>query len=32
MKHASPAAPELGIRDGIAYALFLPEGEPELGW
>ncbi len=31
MKHASPAAPELGTRDGIAYALFLPEGEPELG-
>ena len=31
MKHASPAAPELGTRDGISYALFLPEGEPELG-
>jgi uncharacterized protein len=31
MKHASPAAPALGTRDGISYALFLPEGEPDLG-
>ena len=31
MKHAPPAPPELGERDGLAYALFLPEGEPEAG-
>jgi uncharacterized protein len=31
MKHAPPAPPELGVRDGLAYALFLPEGEPEAG-
>jgi uncharacterized protein len=28
MKHAPPAPPELGTLDGLAYALFLPEGEP----
>ena len=31
MKHAPPAPPELGSSDGISYALFLPEGEPEAG-
>jgi uncharacterized protein len=31
MKHASPAPPELGILDELAYALFLPEGEPAAG-
>ena len=31
MKHAPPAPPELGERDGLAYALFLPEEEPEAG-
>jgi uncharacterized protein len=31
MKHAPPAPPELGTHDGLAYALFLPEGEPEAG-
>jgi uncharacterized protein len=31
MKHAPPAPPELGERDGLAYALFLPEGAPEAG-
>jgi uncharacterized protein len=31
MKHAPPAPPELGERDGLAYALFLPEGEPAAG-
>jgi uncharacterized protein len=31
MKHVPPAPPELGTRDGIAYALFLPEGEPAAG-
>jgi alpha-beta hydrolase superfamily lysophospholipase len=31
MKHAPPAPPELGVRDGLAYALFLPEGASEAG-
>jgi uncharacterized protein len=31
MKHAPPAPPELGTRDGLAYALFLPEAEPTAG-
>ena len=30
MKHATPAPPELGTEDGLAYALFLPESEPEV--
>src|SRR5215216_1211352 len=31
MKHAPPAPPELGMHDGLAYALFLPEEEPRTG-
>jgi alpha-beta hydrolase superfamily lysophospholipase len=31
MKHAPPAPPELGVNDGLAYALFLPEGTPLAG-
>jgi alpha-beta hydrolase superfamily lysophospholipase len=31
MKHPLPARPELGERDGLAYALFLPEIEPRAG-
>ena len=31
MKHAPPAPPELGSLDGLAYALFVPEGEPRAG-
>lgn len=31
MKHPLPARPLLGTRDGLAYALFLPEGEPRAG-
>jgi uncharacterized protein len=31
MKHAPPAPPELGTLDGLAYALFVPEGEPTAG-
>jgi len=31
MKHAPPAPPELGSRDGLSYALFLPEDEPRVG-
>ena len=27
----TPDPPELGERDGLAYALFLPEGEPRAG-
>src|SRR5919202_1746176 len=31
MKHPLPTRPELGVRDGLAYALFLPETEPRAG-
>jgi alpha-beta hydrolase superfamily lysophospholipase len=31
MKHPLPARPELGTRDGLAYALFVPEDEPRAG-
>ena len=31
MKHDAPDPPELGERDGLSYALFLPEGEPRGG-
>jgi alpha-beta hydrolase superfamily lysophospholipase len=31
VKHAPPAPPDLGTLDGLAYALFLPEGEPAAG-
>jgi alpha-beta hydrolase superfamily lysophospholipase len=31
MKHPLPARPELGTRDGLAYAFFMPEGEPGAG-
>lgn len=31
MKHETPAPPLLGTHDGLSYALFLPEGEPECG-
>jgi pimeloyl-ACP methyl ester carboxylesterase len=31
MKHPTPAPPQLGKLDGLAYALFLPEGEPRAG-
>lgn len=31
MKHDPPAPPELGTRDGLSYALFLPDGEPSGG-
>jgi alpha-beta hydrolase superfamily lysophospholipase len=31
MKHPLPARPELGVHDGLAYALFLPEREPAAG-
>src|SRR5919112_2795270 len=31
MKHPLPTRPELGTKDGLAYALFMPEGEPQAG-
>jgi hypothetical protein len=31
MKHASPAPPELGTRDGLSHALFLPERPAQVG-
>src|SRR4051812_24689072 len=31
MKHPLPARPELGVRDGLAYALFLPAQAPQAG-
>jgi fermentation-respiration switch protein FrsA (DUF1100 family) len=31
MKHASPAPPELGTRDGLSYALFLPKRPAHVG-
>ena len=31
MEHPVPDPPELGELDGLAYALFLPEGEPRAG-
>jgi alpha-beta hydrolase superfamily lysophospholipase len=31
MKHPVPDPPELGVRDGLAYALFLPEEPPSAG-
>jgi len=31
MKHALPPRPELGTRDGLSYALFLPAVEPRAG-
>lgn len=31
MKHPVPGLPEIGARDGLAYALFTPEDEPSAG-
>ena len=31
MKHPTPDPPELGERDGLSYALFLPDSEPMGG-
>ncbi|HZG50470.1 MAG TPA: alpha/beta fold hydrolase, partial [Thermoleophilaceae bacterium] len=31
MRHPSPATPALGEHNGLSYALFLPDGEPDVG-
>src|SRR4051812_40262766 len=31
MKHPLPARPELGTRDGLSYALFMPDQAPTAG-
>src|SRR5439155_22019162 len=31
MKHPLPPRPELGMHDGLAYALFTPEAAPRAG-
>ena len=31
MRHPTPTSPELGTHDGLAYALFLPDREPDVG-
>jgi uncharacterized protein len=31
MKHPAPAPPKLGEHQGLAYALFMPSGEPTCG-
>jgi len=31
MRHPTPPRPELGSHDGLAYALFLPDREPDVG-
>jgi pimeloyl-ACP methyl ester carboxylesterase len=31
MRHPAPKPPELGEHDGLAYAMFMPSGEPECG-
>ena len=31
MRHPTPISPELGSQNGLAYALFLPDGKPDVG-
>lgn len=31
VRHPTPISPELGTHDGLAYALFLPDGDPDVG-
>jgi uncharacterized protein len=31
VRHPTPISPELGTHDGLAFALFLPEDEPDVG-
>ena len=31
IRHPTPTPPELGTHDGLSYALFLPDGKPDVG-
>jgi alpha-beta hydrolase superfamily lysophospholipase len=31
MDHPEPSKPALGVREGLSYALFLPDGRPDVG-
>ena len=31
IRHPTPTPPELGSHGGLSYALFLPDGEPDVG-
>jgi uncharacterized protein len=31
MRYSTPTPPQLGTHDGLAYALFLPDEEPDVG-
>lgn len=31
MRYSAPSPPELGTHGGLSYALFLPDGEPDVG-
>jgi uncharacterized protein len=31
MKHPVPEPPELAVRDGLSYAMFMPPGRPDCG-
>jgi alpha-beta hydrolase superfamily lysophospholipase len=31
MRHPTPTPPDLGVHDGLAFALFAPEREPDVG-
>jgi uncharacterized protein len=31
VRHPTPISPELGTHEGLAYALFLPDDEPDVG-
>jgi alpha-beta hydrolase superfamily lysophospholipase len=31
IRHPTPTPPKLGTHDGLSYALFLPDGEPDVG-
>ena len=31
IRHSTPTPPKLGTHDGLSYALFLPDGKPDVG-
>jgi uncharacterized protein len=31
MRYSTPTPPDLGTQDGLSYALFLPDSEPDVG-